>query len=43
MNKRIKSKKMIQDAVIRKLEILGEATKNIPRALKEKNKNVKLN
>jgi uncharacterized protein with HEPN domain len=30
----------IQDAVIRRLEIMGEATKNIPRSLKEKNKQV---
>lgn len=28
----------IQDAVIRRLEIIGEACRNIPRALKEKNK-----
>ena len=30
----------VQDAVIRRLEILGEATKNIPMSLKEKNKQV---
>jgi len=30
----------LQDAVIRRLEIIGEASRNIPRALKEKNKNV---
>ncbi len=30
----------LQDAVIRRLEIIGEASKNIPRALKEKNKHV---
>lgn len=30
----------IQDAVIRRLEIMGEAVKNIPRSLKEKNKHV---
>ncbi len=30
----------LQDAVIRRLEIIGEATKNIPRALKEKNRHV---
>ena len=32
--------KLIQDAVIRRLEIIGEATRNIPRALKEKNKHI---
>ena len=32
--------KKLQDAVIRRLEIIGEASKNIPRALKEKNKQV---
>jgi uncharacterized protein with HEPN domain len=32
--------KKLQDAVIRRLEIIGEASKNIPRALKEKNKHV---
>lgn len=32
--------KMLQDAVIRRLEIIGEASKKIPRSLKEKNKNV---
>ncbi len=31
---------LAQDAVIRRLEVIGEATKNIPRALKEKNKHV---
>ncbi|NCO11403.1 hypothetical protein CO038_04515 [Candidatus Pacearchaeota archaeon CG_4_9_14_0_2_um_filter_39_13] len=31
---------LIQDAVIRRLEIIGEASRNIPRALKEKNKHV---
>jgi len=35
-----KSDKKLQDAVIRRLEIMGEATRNIPRALKEKNKHV---
>jgi len=30
----------IQDAVIRRLEIIGEASRSIPRALKEKNKHV---
>ena len=30
----------LQDAVIRRLEIIGEASRNIPRALKEKNKHV---
>ena len=28
---------MLQDAVIRRLEIIGEASSNIPRSLKEKN------
>ncbi len=32
--------KFLQDAVIRRLEIIGEASRNIPRALKEKNKDV---
>ena len=32
--------KKLQDAVIRRLEIIGEASRNIPRALKEKNKNI---
>ena len=32
--------KLVQDAVIRRLEIIGEASRNIPRALKEKNKHV---
>ncbi len=32
--------KKLQDAVIRRLEIMGEASRNIPRALKEKNKHV---
>src|SRR4030042_1518738 len=32
--------KMLQDAIVRRLEIIGEASKNIPRALKEKNKQV---
>ena len=32
--------KLIQDAVLRRLEIVGEAVRNIPRALKEKNKHV---
>ncbi|MBS3091208.1 DUF86 domain-containing protein [Candidatus Pacearchaeota archaeon] len=34
--------KKTQDAVIRRLEIMGEASRNIPRALKEKNKPVPL-
>lgn len=29
-----------QDSVIRRLEIIGEASKNIPRVLKEKNKEI---
>ena len=32
--------KKLQDAVIRRFEIIGEASRNIPRALKEKNKQV---
>ncbi|MEK6928156.1 MAG: DUF86 domain-containing protein [Nanoarchaeota archaeon] len=32
--------KLIQDAVLRRLEIIGEASRNIPRALKEKNPQV---
>ena len=32
--------KLLQDAVLRRLEIIGEASRNIPRALKEKNKDV---
>ena len=35
-----KKNKLIQDAVIRRFEIIGEASRNIPRALKEKNKQV---
>ncbi|MEK6898711.1 MAG: DUF86 domain-containing protein [Nanoarchaeota archaeon] len=35
-----KRNKLLQDAVIRRLEIMGEASRNIPRALKEKNKHV---
>jgi len=35
-----KKNKMLQDAVIRRFEIIGEASRNIPRALKEKNKQV---
>ncbi len=35
-----KKNNLLQDAVIRRLEIIGEASKNIPRSLKEKNKNV---
>ena len=30
----------LQDAVIRRLEIIGEATKNIPRSVKEINKEI---
>ena len=30
----------LQDAVIRRLEIIGEASRNIPRVFKEKNKHV---
>jgi uncharacterized protein with HEPN domain len=32
--------KKLQDAVIRRIEIIGESSRNIPRALKEKNKHV---
>lgn len=32
--------KLIQDGVIRRLEIIGEASRNIPRVLKEKNKQI---
>ena len=35
-----KKDKLIQDAVIRRLEIIGEASRNIPRSLKEKNEHV---
>lgn len=35
-----KSNVMIQDAVIRRIEIIGEASRNIPRSLKEKNKHI---
>ena len=35
-----KKNKLLQDAVIRRFEIIGEASRNIPRALKEKNKHV---
>src|SRR3989344_7762100 len=31
---------MLQDAVIRRLEIIGEASSNVPRSLKEKNNHV---
>ncbi|MBU3912558.1 MAG: DUF86 domain-containing protein [Nanoarchaeota archaeon] len=32
--------KKLQDAVIRRIEIIGEASRNIPRSLKEKNMQV---
>ena len=32
--------KLVQDAVVRRLEIIGEASRNIPRSLKERNKHV---
>ncbi|MDP1696019.1 MAG: DUF86 domain-containing protein [archaeon] len=32
--------KLLQDGVVRRFEIIGEASRNIPRALKEKNKQV---
>src|SRR3989338_9460439 len=31
---------LLQDGVIRRLEIMGEASRNIPKSLKEKNKHV---
>ena len=34
---------MLQDAVIRRFEIMGEASKNIPPALKEKNEQIPWN
>lgn len=38
--KQFESDEKLQDAVIRRLEIIGEASRNIPRALKEKNKHI---
>ena len=35
-----KKDRKLQDAVVRRLEIMGEASRNIPRSLKEKNKHV---
>ncbi len=35
-----KKDKKLQDAIIRRLEIIGEASRNIPRSLKEKNKHI---
>ncbi|MBS3074030.1 DUF86 domain-containing protein [Candidatus Pacearchaeota archaeon] len=35
-----KSNKTIQDAIIRKLEIIGEASKHLPRSLREENKHI---
>jgi|SRR3989339_668887 len=35
-----KKNKQLQDAVIRRFEIMGEASRNIPRSLKEINKQV---
>ncbi len=32
--------KIVQDAVIRRLEIIGEATKNIPKSVKQINKEI---
>jgi uncharacterized protein with HEPN domain len=37
---RFKEDTKIQDAVIRRIEIIGEASKNIPRSVKELNKNI---
>jgi len=34
------SNDQLQDAVVRRLEIMGEASRNIPRSLKEKNMHV---
>ena len=34
------SNDQLQDAVVRRLEIMGEASRNIPRSLKEKNPHV---
>lgn len=30
----------LQDAVVRRLEIIGEASRNLPKAFKEKNKHI---
>ena len=35
-----KKDKKLQDAVVRRLEIIGEASRNIPKSLKEKNKHI---
>jgi len=35
-----KNDKFLQDAVIRRLEVIGEASRNVPRALKERNKHI---
>ena len=35
-----KKDKKLQDAVVRRLEIIGEASRNIPKSLKEKNEHV---
>lgn len=35
-----KADEKLQDAIIRRLEVIGEASRNIPRALKEKNKHI---
>jgi len=35
-----KENQQLQDAVIRRFEIIGEASRNIPKSLKEKNKQV---
>ena len=34
------SNKLVQDAVIRRLEIIGEATKNLPEGFKNKHKEI---
>ena len=38
--KEFKENTQLQDAVVRRFEIIGEASRNIPRALKERNKHV---
>lgn len=36
-----KENKLVRDAVIRNLEIIGEATKNVPKNIKEKHPEIK--
>ena len=40
MKKDFFNNKIIQDAVIRRLEIIGEAAKNIPKSVKQINKEI---